>query len=339
MLQIVTWLSSAKLSCGGCNTSEVILCIKNPTLVAKRVCPTSDLLDPDSLKDSYQRSTIPAMLLTSAGFKDECGSIFYKYQFQYDDCFLVVNAKLSAGDIDGVLCTGCLTRWITDMVGNDVVVDRIAATEAVPQHLVLTNEHGCKFNFYEGFGEVTVSEDDECDSPGVGPTKTVRGVTVDAGVLTIDAAPMPIWIGEVFADTDNTPVEIDQGFTGTVTLGTFGPFSIENPSDCVEANLHLLTVASIFSSAWPAGFAGIFTLTFTGDYTDVMNLAWSNPAADAFYGNLPRLPWNDVLTIAAGATVSFNVVLSLTVNATGDDDITIVGFAHRTTINGATIAD
>ena len=96
------WTSSTRLSCVGCLPADIVICVPN-TFIAH----------PDT---TYQAGFINATLVTALVKKNNCGQTFYQYAANYDDAQVVIGANLTATDILGTFCKGCMTSWVEDLI-------------------------------------------------------------------------------------------------------------------------------------------------------------------------------------------------------------------------------
>jgi hypothetical protein len=130
-LQQVEWTSCIKLGCLNCLPADVILCI-TPGLVRAHDCETEGQVT------TFPWSTILAQVVNYT--KSGCR---YRYGISYDDSQLIDGALLAYVDILGVICEGCLTSWVREQVGDEIKLELVPATEALPAYIQLTTQHGC----------------------------------------------------------------------------------------------------------------------------------------------------------------------------------------------------
>lgn len=150
-LQIVKYSNCSRLSCAGCSVADVILCVPEAK-VEEPDCPTG-MTSGNADKETVERGYVYATLIDFYRIKDSCGNYRYHYTFQYDDAQLIPDTLLTATDISGVVCEGCLTDWVKDLVGNEVTV-----AEDTPGYITVTNQHGCEFTFQRGWTTITQDE-------------------------------------------------------------------------------------------------------------------------------------------------------------------------------------
>jgi hypothetical protein len=100
MLRTVEWSSSVYLACSTCLPSDVILCVRGELL-------------PQSI-EGYELTTIDASLTAASKMTScDCAGL-YRYTIEYDDALVLEGVELICSDITGVVCKGCLTKWIED---------------------------------------------------------------------------------------------------------------------------------------------------------------------------------------------------------------------------------
>lgn len=137
----VVYTSSSRLSCWSLTNPGVILCLSDSSLIAPQECLGGGGDVP------FDFTTIEATLTRSYKSGGCCNNPSYTYVFSYDDAQLAdPETALLASQIVGVFCEGCLTTWIEEKVGNEVVLlDNGDGT------LTLTTQHGCSYTFNGSF--------------------------------------------------------------------------------------------------------------------------------------------------------------------------------------------
>lgn len=109
MSRSVLYTSCSRLSCASAESPTVHLCIEDPELLATIVCPAGET--------PYQPTTLEATLTKTWKDGSRCGSGMWRYLFQYDENDLAdPTTPLTADDIEGVICAGCLTTLIQDLI-------------------------------------------------------------------------------------------------------------------------------------------------------------------------------------------------------------------------------
>jgi hypothetical protein len=105
----VLYTSCSRIACASSESPTVYLCIDDPTILATIVCPAGTT--------PYQPTTIDAILTKTWKDGSRCGTGMWRYLFQYDENDLAdPTGVLTAEDITGVFCAGCLTDWIEDAI-------------------------------------------------------------------------------------------------------------------------------------------------------------------------------------------------------------------------------
>lgn len=136
-LRSVKWTSSICLPCIGCPNAEVVLCV-TPEKIAKRACP--EQVDYQSFNygaiDAFLSNTCPS----------RCGDR-RTYTFIYDLSQLAFEEVLTAADIEGAFCKGCISQWVEDLVGNEPYV-----RDDGDDNLTFVSPHGCEYPFKQGGG-------------------------------------------------------------------------------------------------------------------------------------------------------------------------------------------
>lgn len=127
--------TAGRISC--INTTPpptVILCLASSDLLAPIDCPISG-------ESPYDFTTIEATLTKSWANCNACNQVSYSYVFSYDENLLAdPTSALTADDIVGVFCAGCLTDWVKEQIGNESYI-RTEDTGAQ----VFVSEHGCEY--------------------------------------------------------------------------------------------------------------------------------------------------------------------------------------------------
>lgn len=103
----VQYSSYQRISCAGCIPANVILCVP------------AEAIDQSAYEDAgLTKTTIEAQLTDLEVVKATCSTgKKYKYTFEYDDSLLIDGRILACQDIQGVVCRGCLTKYIDEQVG------------------------------------------------------------------------------------------------------------------------------------------------------------------------------------------------------------------------------
>lgn len=129
MIQQFVYIARQKLSCAGCDSAEIIICL-SPALVAPHLCNVTPVVN-----QPFPYSTIQATLVNTK----TCNGI-YKYTITYEDTQVAGQALLTSADVQGVFCKGCTSTWVLDMVGNEVSV-----RENDDGSTTLITQHGCEY--------------------------------------------------------------------------------------------------------------------------------------------------------------------------------------------------
>lgn len=201
----VEWSSTICVSCAGCSPSDIIVCV-NPILIAQKACTGLE-----STTD-FVYNTILGQLLSCVTLGECTGTKAFKYTIIYDDTQLIPDTTLSSGDITGIVCAGCLTKYVEDLAGNEINV------EVVDSQVTITTQHGCQYVFDVGGGSG-------------GCSLTVADTsTVD---LTLTDCPDQVLSADVLlsADEGNIMEVRSDGLFATTTLSNL---SITDTKACTE---------------------------------------------------------------------------------------------------------
>lgn len=137
MTKKVVWTSCSRLACS-CTTPApaVIICLTDSALLAPVLCPDSEAGMP------YAFTTLEATLTKSWKSQTICEKTYWSYSFAYDETLLADPATaLTAEQIAGAFCEGCLTTWAKEQIGNEIQVE-VGDTE-----VTITSQHGCETAF------------------------------------------------------------------------------------------------------------------------------------------------------------------------------------------------
>lgn len=127
----VVWCSFTKLSCAWETSNTVVLCLHSDALVAQ----------PDTFCENGL-TTIEGTISQVWADGGTCQSSLYHYAVSYDSALLAdPTTPLTTADIISIFCKGCLTDWIEEYRGSDVVITENEDTGVQ----TLVNEHGCLF--------------------------------------------------------------------------------------------------------------------------------------------------------------------------------------------------
>jgi hypothetical protein len=101
MLQTIAYITKLRLSCADCDLpADIVICII-PGLAAAG--PTIEFIN--------------AQLVSYTKNRNSCGTMFYRYVFEYDDeQLLIPEAGITEENITGVICKGCLTKWLESLI-------------------------------------------------------------------------------------------------------------------------------------------------------------------------------------------------------------------------------
>lgn len=116
------------------------MCLEDEGLLANLVCVDSDGVS------TYDFTTLEGTLKKSYKNCTSCNGTTWTYVIQYDEDLLAApGTPLTAADISGVFCEGCLTTWVKDQVGSEIYLrDNDDGT------LTLVTQHGCEYTFSGG---------------------------------------------------------------------------------------------------------------------------------------------------------------------------------------------
>lgn len=125
-LRTLQYYSNVKLPCVGCSPANVIICVKEG-VTTDQICPNLG-----NAKFIYGQ-VINYVLL------EQCNRYVHRYLLEYDDVDTNGEA-LVTNDIKGIVCEGCQTDWVKELVGQPVTV-----TENSPGNYTIINQYGCPF--------------------------------------------------------------------------------------------------------------------------------------------------------------------------------------------------
>jgi hypothetical protein len=116
MSKTVVYSSCSRISCAGAESPQVVLCLSDDTLL------------------SSGRSTIEGTLTKVYKSTECCDSPVWRYVVSYDESLLTdPSVLLTATDIEGIFCKGCLTTWVVDEIDrhitNDITVDNTLSVD------------------------------------------------------------------------------------------------------------------------------------------------------------------------------------------------------------------
>jgi len=196
----VEYTALGQLSCSGCQSAEVRLCVP-----PEKVAPVS--CDPAAGDQPFEYHTIPALLVKTESFC-KYNETHYQYTFAYSDVDVAPGEVIECADIQGVFCEGCLTDYIRDVAGNEVVVETNGGSQT------LITQHGCEypllggggggtpfnnFIFADGSdGDLTVLNGQDIGLPFIARNYYFQDLTIDDGGI------LHPW-GDVFTNPGNDP--------------------------------------------------------------------------------------------------------------------------------------
>lgn len=132
--QSVEYVSCSRICCGTL-PADIIICLPSD-LVLSPNCPDTETPEP------YERGYIVGELFAERCCGSKCSSKF-TYTIKFDDSQLVPGTTLSGDEITGIICHGCLTEWVTDLVGNEIQVE----VNEEETEVTITSQHGCETTF------------------------------------------------------------------------------------------------------------------------------------------------------------------------------------------------
>ena len=135
MSQIVEYNTRNKLSCSSCIPSTVILCVDS-SLVAPHACGGDESAEDQPFAYGY----IEATLTKTCKFGDGCTGTIWRYTFQYETTEVLSGVTLTADNIEGVFCKGCMATWMEQLAGDDIYT--VLNDDG---SISLFSQHGCEF--------------------------------------------------------------------------------------------------------------------------------------------------------------------------------------------------
>ena len=167
----VTYCSSSKLACSNNLPAEVILCL-DASLVAPHACMGGDFEGDQTYAYRHIEASLTDVCRTSSC---ETGKV-YKYTFEYDDVQLEEYTELLPEDIEGVVCKGCFTKYVEDLVGEEISVSEDAG------EVTITSQHGCSLSFATGLADLEVTNTESVLLTYSAPTLSADvQISLDAG--------------------------------------------------------------------------------------------------------------------------------------------------------------
>ncbi len=101
MSKTVVYTSCSRISCASSELPEVILCLDSDTLLTSG------------------RSTLAGVLSKTYKLNEGCDRPYWRYVITYDETLLVdPTVALTADNIEGIFCQGCLTVWVEDQLAS-----------------------------------------------------------------------------------------------------------------------------------------------------------------------------------------------------------------------------
>lgn len=135
-MKTVVYTTNTRLSCSCASSPDVILCLAASGLLAPTECP-------DSSDVPFDFTTIAATISQAYKSVDSCGNALWHYSFSYDETLLNdPSTPLTAADISGVFCEGCLTDWVKELVG-----DEPSLIPNADGSITWVSPHGCTLTF------------------------------------------------------------------------------------------------------------------------------------------------------------------------------------------------
>lgn len=214
MTQISLYYNSAsRLACDCVLPAQVLLCVPVAIIAPREATP------------NFEYHTIEASITARSVINDCCGGTYNKYTISYDDTQLVGQIPLRADQIQGIVCRGCLTNWVEDVAGDDVVViDNGDSTQT------LVNQHGGMYPLVVTGQNLLNCEYVASQFGGTNQAALANAIATIAGAqatLYIDCGAWAINANQTIPS--NIRVEVLQGAMITVAAGTTltinGPFA------------------------------------------------------------------------------------------------------------------
>lgn len=137
MTKAVTWSSCSRLACASAQSPDIVICVTDPELLAPIICED---------ETTYQPTTLDGVLTKVYRDSGPCGTGVFRYVLSYDQAQLLdPTTALSADQVDGVFCKGCLTTWVDDEINRALCshgtgITCVADTDTVTLSI---DEDGC----------------------------------------------------------------------------------------------------------------------------------------------------------------------------------------------------
>lgn len=132
--RIVVVYSQTFLNCDSCGPSSIILCVPK-SKVAAHTCPVSDDTSP------FQYGYIEGLVVKTVQRKQTLTTYIYEYTVSYDETQLS-GASITAADVTGLFCKGCLGDWAEQLVGNESYIQ-----DNQDGSFTFVSPHGCESTF------------------------------------------------------------------------------------------------------------------------------------------------------------------------------------------------
>jgi len=205
----VEYTALGQLSCSGCQSAEVRLCVP-----PEKVAPVS--CDPAAGDQPFEYHTIPALLVKTESFC-KYNETHYQYTFAYSDVDVAPGEVIECADIQGVFCEGCLTDYIRDVAGDEVRI------EDGPGGRELVTQHGCRYPV-TSIDNITASNGltrtvDDIELGGTLEQNTT--IDVDAFDLIVDLTST----GNFEVQNNGAPGVFVEAATTNVGIGTGAPLT------------------------------------------------------------------------------------------------------------------
>lgn len=160
----VEYLSCTRICCGDL-PAPIVLCLP-AEIVAPHLCPSTYGYSGTSGGGSdsgggggsqpFDYTYIEAEISSETEVKGVCNTVSWRYIFTYDTSQLIEGAVLVGTSITGVICKGCFTEWVEQLIGNEPYIETNPSTG----EQVFISPHGCEYPIVQGSYCLDVADTD-----------------------------------------------------------------------------------------------------------------------------------------------------------------------------------